>query len=85
MLAFKEALIVITQSVMATVAVVLKTKQKLSNDEYAVTLRVTHERQSRFYAFSMLVTNQTFKWRCAAKDWKQAEAEDNGLGRSVKA
>lgn len=66
---------------MATIAIVLKTKQKLSNNEYAVALRVTHERQSRFFTISALVTNQSLKWRCTLTDWKPAEAEDNGLGR----
>jgi len=66
---------------MATIAIVLKTKQKLSNNEYAVALRVTHERQSRFFTISALVTNQSLKWRCTLADWKPAEAEDNGLGR----
>lgn len=66
---------------MATIAIVLKTKQKLSNNEYAVALRVTHERQSRFFALSMLATNQSLQWRCKLEDWKPAEAEDNGLGK----
>jgi integrase len=66
---------------MATIAIVLKTKQKLSNNEYAVSLRVTHNRQSRFFTISALVTNQSLKWRCTLADWKPAEAEDNGLGR----
>ena len=66
---------------MATVAVVLKTKQKLLNEEYAVALRVTHERLSRFIAISSLVTNQSLKLRCAIEDWKPAELEDNGLGK----
>jgi len=66
---------------MATVAVVLKTTKKLSNNEYAVAIRATHERQSRYYPLSTLVTNQSLPWRCALDDWKPAEQEDNGLGR----
>lgn len=66
---------------MATVAVVLKTTKKLSNNEYAVAIRATHDRQSRYYPLSTLVTNQTLPWRCRIEDWKPAELEDNGLGR----
>ncbi|GAB3915364.1 site-specific integrase [Mucilaginibacter boryungensis] len=66
---------------MATVAVVLKTTKKLSNNEYAVAIRATHERQSRYYPLSTLVTNQSLPWRCTTADWKPAEAEDNGLGK----
>jgi len=66
---------------MATVAVVLKTKQKLTNDEYAVALRVTHERQSRYYVMSTLFTNKSLHFRCKIDDWKPADLEDNGLGR----
>jgi len=66
---------------MATVAIVLKTTKKLTNNEYAVAIRATHERQSRYYPFSTLVTNQSLPWRCRIEDWKNAEVEDNGLGR----
>lgn len=69
---------------MATVAIVLKTTKKLLNDEYAVALRVTHERQSRFFALSMLVTNQSLKWRCKKEEWKSANVIDNGLGKFKK-
>jgi len=60
---------------MATVAVVLKTTKKLSNNEYAIAIRATHERQSRYYPFSTLVTNQSLPWRCRIEDWKPAEAK----------
>lgn len=33
---------------MASAAIVLKTKQKLSNNEFSVALRVTHERVSKY-------------------------------------
>jgi hypothetical protein len=48
---------------MATVAVVLKTTKKLSNNEYAVAIRATHDRQSRYYPLSTLVTNQSLPWQ----------------------
>lgn len=64
---------------MATVAIVLKTTKKLSNDEYAIALRVTHDRQSRYFPLSTSVTNQSLKWQCGKNDWKSATAEDNGL------
>jgi len=66
---------------MATVAVVIKTTKKLSNNEYAVAIRATHDRQSRYYPLSTLVTNQSLPWRCNADQWKPAEEEDNGLGK----
>jgi integrase/recombinase XerD len=66
---------------MATVAIVLKTTKKLSNDEYAVALRITHDRQSRYFPFNTLVINQSIKWRCHKEHWKPALAEDNGLGK----
>lgn len=69
---------------MATVAIVLKTTKKLLNNEYAIALRVTHERISRYYTISSLVTDQSLKFRCSASDWRPAKAEDNGLGRFLK-
>jgi len=66
---------------MATVAIVLKTTKKLTNDEYAVAIRATHERQSRYFTLSTLVTNQSLPWRCKLEEWKPAEIEDNGLGK----
>jgi integrase/recombinase XerD len=65
---------------MATIAIVLKTTQKLSNDEYAVALRVTHERKPKYYLISTLVVNQSQQWRCTKDQWRPAEKEDNGLG-----
>jgi integrase/recombinase XerD len=53
---------------MATAAVMLKTTKKLLNNEYAVAIRVTHERQSRYYPLSALVTNQSLSWRCTIED-----------------
>ncbi|MDT3403612.1 site-specific integrase [Mucilaginibacter terrae] len=66
---------------MATIAIVLKTTKKLLNGEYAVALRITHDRQSRYFVISTLLTDQTLKLRCKPEEWKPAEAEDNGLGR----
>jgi len=66
---------------MATVAIVLKTTKKLTKNEYAVALRVTHERQSQYFTLSALVANQSLPWRCSLDNWKPAEAEDNGLGK----
>ncbi|HTK20169.1 MAG TPA: site-specific integrase [Mucilaginibacter sp.] len=66
---------------MASIAVVLNTTKKLSNDEYTVSLRITHDRQSQYFAFSNLLVNHTIKWRCRKEDWKPAETEDNGLGK----
>ncbi len=66
---------------MATVSIVLKTTHKLANEEFAVALRVTHERQSKYFVISQLITNQSLKFRCKADDWKSAEIEDNGLGK----
>lgn len=66
---------------MATVAVVLKTTKKLLNNEYSVAIRITHGRESHYYPFSTLVTNQSLPWRCKKEDWKPAEEEDEGLGK----
>jgi len=66
---------------MATVAVVLNTTKKLTNDEYSVAIRVTHNRDRRYYSMVSLLTNQNLKFRCTIKDWKPAESEDNGLGK----
>jgi integrase/recombinase XerD len=66
---------------MATVAVVLNTTKKLSNDEYSISLRVTHERQSKYYSFSNLNVNQSFKWRCTKSDWVAPSIEDMGFGK----
>lgn len=69
---------------MATVAVVLKTTQKLANNEYGIALRVTHERQSRYFAISKLISTNTINFRCRVEQWKNAELEDNGLGKFKK-
>lgn len=66
---------------MATVATVLKTTKKLLNNEFAVAIRATHERQSRYFPLSTLVINQSLPWRCKVEDWKPADAEDNGFGK----
>lgn len=66
---------------MASLAVVLNTTKKLSNDEYAVALRITHNRQTKYYTISTLLTLNTHKLRCKAIDWRSAQPEDNGLGR----
>ncbi len=69
---------------MASVAVVLKTTKKLSNNEYAVALRVTHERTSRYFTFTGLVSDPTLKFRATLDQWRPATAEDSGLGRFLK-
>lgn len=66
---------------MATIAVVLNTTKKLSNNEYSVAIRVTHNRERKYHSISNLITNQTLRFRCTVDDWKPAEAEDNGLGK----
>lgn len=72
---------------MATVAIVLKTKQQLSNGEYTVALRVTQNRIRKYYNLSTLVVDQTLNFRCTIEQWRPATLEDNGLGlflRTVK-
>ncbi len=72
---------------MATVAIVLKTKQQLSNGEYTVALRVTQNRIRKYYNLSTLVVDQSLNFRCTIEQWRSAELEDNGLGlflRTVK-
>jgi len=66
---------------MASVAIVLNTTYKLSNGEYAVALRVTHERKQKYYAISTLIINSSLPFKCSTNDWIAASAEDNGLGR----
>lgn len=66
---------------MATVSVVLNTTKKLSNNEFSVAIRVTNNRDKKYFALSTLVTNQSLKFRCTTDYWKPAEAEDNGLGK----
>ncbi len=61
---------------MATIAIVLKTTQKLTNDEFPIALRVTHERKSKYFALSQLATNQSYRFRCKVNEWKPANAED---------
>lgn len=65
---------------MATAAIVLKTSKRLTNDEYSVALRITNEREPKYYLIASLVVNQSLKWRCKKDDWRPAEKEDNGLG-----
>lgn len=66
---------------MATIAIVLNTTKKLANEQYSVALRVTHQREKKYYAINSLVINQTLKFRCSIIEWKPAEVEDNGLGK----
>ncbi|MEN0054469.1 MAG: site-specific integrase [Mucilaginibacter sp.] len=66
---------------MATVSVVLNTTKKLTNDEYSIAIRVTNNREKKYYSLSTLVTNQSLHFRCTLSNWKPAEAEDNGLGK----
>jgi integrase/recombinase XerD len=72
---------VITQQVMASLAIVLNTTYKLLNGEYAVALRVTHERRQKYYAISTLIINNSSTFKCLPKDWIAGGAEDNGLGK----
>ena len=69
---------------MATVAIVLKTKQPLTNDEFAVALRVTHGKTARFFNLSALYLNDEYHFRCKKEDWISASIEDNGFGRFKK-
>ena len=59
---------VISLNLIASLAVVLNTAKKLANDEYSIALRATHNRPSQYFAFSTLLTNQLFKWRCKKKE-----------------
>lgn len=70
---------------MATVAMVLKTKQQLSNGEFAVSLRVTQNRIRKYYNLSSLVVDQSLNFRCTIEQWRSAELEDNGLGLFLRA
>jgi integrase/recombinase XerD len=64
---------------MASVAIVLNTTYKLANSEYAVAIRVTHERKQKYHALTKLVVDQTLPFKCSVEHWKPAE--DNGLGK----
>ena len=66
---------------MATVAIIINTSKKLTNAEYPICLRVTHEYKRQYFAINALLTNQNLRFRCTLADWKPAEAEDNGLGK----
>ncbi len=66
---------------MASLAIVLNTTYKLLNGQYAVALRVTHQRKQKYYAISTLVTDNFSTFKCSPKDWIAAGAEDNGLGK----
>jgi integrase/recombinase XerD len=69
---------------MVNVAVVLNTTKKLTNNEFSVSLRVTHFYKRKYYPFSTLVLDQSYKFRCVRDLWKAAQAEDNGLGKFKK-
>lgn len=69
---------------MATIAIVLKTKQPLANDEFAVALRVTHGKTAKYYNISTLYLNDEYQFRCKKEDWISASVEDNGLCRFKK-
>ncbi|WP_345104515.1 hypothetical protein [Mucilaginibacter panaciglaebae] len=66
---------------MATVAIVLNTTYRLLNNEYAVSLRVTHERKQKYYSINTLIVDQSISFKCSIEHWRPAEAEDNGLGK----
>jgi len=39
---------------MATVAIVLNTTKKLTNEQYSIALRVTHKREKKYFAINSL-------------------------------
>jgi hypothetical protein len=69
---------------MASVAIVLKTTKKLATDEYAVALRVTHERVSKYFVLNSLVSDPTLKFKARHEDWRPPQPEDDGLGKFLK-
>ncbi|POY37147.1 hypothetical protein C3K47_08805 [Solitalea longa] len=66
---------------MAKAAIVLKTKQKLSNGEYSVALRVSQNKERKYYSITSLVENQSIPFKCLPEQWSEATQEDNGLGK----
>lgn len=66
---------------MAYIAIVLNTTYKLDNNEFSVALRITHERKSKYYSISSLITNKSLSFQGTKDQWRPAEKEDNGLGR----
>ena len=67
--------------IMATVAIILNTAKKLTNQEHPVCLRITHDYKRQYFSINTLLTDQSTRYRCAIHDWKAAEAEDQGLGK----
>lgn len=67
---------------MATVAIILKTKQKLVNNEYAVALRITQSKIRKYYTLNSLAVDQSLTFKCKVEDWHQAE--DNSVGQFAK-
>ncbi|MFD1257330.1 site-specific integrase [Mucilaginibacter terrae] len=67
---------------MATVAIILKTKKKLINDEYAVALRVTLNKIRKYYSLNSLSVDQTLPFKCKIEEW--LPAEDNNIGQFIK-
>lgn len=66
---------------MATLAIVLKTSKQLSNNEFSVALRITHNRVRKYFNLNSLIVDKSLPFRCQVKDWKPAELGDNGFGR----
>lgn len=69
---------------MATLAIVLKTKQPLANNEFAVALRLTHGKTVKYFNLSTLYLSDEHQFRCKKEDWISASTEDNGFGRFKK-
>jgi integrase len=69
---------------MATVAIVLNISKRLSNNEHPVALRVTHQYKRKYYSINSLLTDQSIKFRCKPIQWRQPQAEDNGLGKFLR-
>jgi integrase/recombinase XerD len=69
---------------MATVAIVLNTSKKLSNNEHPIALRVTNQYIRKYFSIATLLNDQSLKFRCSTNDWRPPQAEDDGLGRLLK-
>lgn len=69
---------------MATVAIVLNTTKKLSNNEHPVALRLTHQYKRKYYSINSLLVDQSTKFRCKPMQWRPPQPEDNGLGRFLR-
>ncbi|MOA43005.1 hypothetical protein D3C78_1651140 [compost metagenome] len=66
---------------MATLAIVLKTTKKLANGEYAVSLRITHERIRKYININNLTIDGALNFRCTIEHWREALPEDNAWNK----